>query len=625
MVTRSDSRTHILSAGFTDRGKERDDNQDAWASLHISYRMASRNDESQAVPVVVAIVADGMGGEHGGKVAADLAVTVIGEQLSRNASRPVLDHLEDALRSANDAIYDRAMKDPLLANMGTTVAVAVVVGERLYVAHVGDSRVYLVRNDRIHLLTEDHTLVQQGVAAGHLTVQQASKHPNRHLLSRYLGQAKHIDVDLEAVLPRRGNWEGAPQKSTSLRLRGDDIVLVCSDGLTDKPTASDLLNIITKYRRDLPRASRELIKLANDRDGSDNSTAVLVGIFEQTEEIPETPPYGERLMIRSWPLPRRFQFLDKRLLSTIVVLTILLIAFVAISSNRETVVAISRRVTGGETDTSDIRNRPTIGVMPLVAKTSDVQTTMPSSTTVPAPSAYREDVLPLEVTSTPVPELAVVSTPSTTPSHTAEPASPTVPPTPSVPPVPTTPRPVATWTPRVASPIASPAATATSPSVGGVVPTAVTEVVDDPVPSSVPSPSIVAPRQLSLVLRFPAPDEVTHDPLIRFRVTANGMLSGERVELLMGQEPSLTSANAVPVQWVLNGSEWEATLDNPFLGYGVYYWTVAIMGVDGVVVSEMPPARKLSWNAPLPDEPDIPPTEVPELPATKEPVLPPPP
>jgi PPM family protein phosphatase len=230
-------------------------------------RLRSGNEDSHLRGRTVFAVADGLGGHQGGEVASAMAVEPLAA-LDGHAfadAREAAEALAEAIREANLAILRRARSDPELWGMGTTVTAAAVAGDRvLQLAHVGDSRAYLLRAGApLRQLTTDHTVVQEAVARGLLTRQQAAVHPQRGVVTRAVGLDPQVPVDLPEPL----------------ELEPGDQVLLCTDGLTevvdDEPIAAVLAS-----QADGDDACSALIAAANQGGGPDNVTVVLLRVAD---------------------------------------------------------------------------------------------------------------------------------------------------------------------------------------------------------------------------------------------------------------------------------------------------------------------------------------------------------
>jgi serine/threonine protein phosphatase PrpC len=247
----------ITSCGMTDVGMKRTNNEDAYLI----------NDELNLF-----VVCDGMGGHVGGELASSIAVNTVEEVLSNIEADPAADLPDDpieatrekiryAVRLAGKRIYEKAVAEPEFKGMGTTVLVLLVEGGNAFVAHVGDSRAYVVRDDLIEQLTEDHSLVNEKIRAGVLTPEEAKTHKLRNIITRSLGYQEDVDVDIQVRAIRR-----------------NDTFLLCSDGLSNLVETGEIGEAV---RSASPQgAARALIELACSRGGDDNITAVISRVEE---------------------------------------------------------------------------------------------------------------------------------------------------------------------------------------------------------------------------------------------------------------------------------------------------------------------------------------------------------
>jgi protein phosphatase len=233
---------------------------------------------------VIGLVADGMGGAVAGEEASRLTVEAVqadflgeargSETLRELDEDEIATKLRNAVRRANHAVIQRAIEHPEYQGMGTTITLAFVRDRRVVVAHVGDSRAYLVdaREGWINQITDDHSFVEALVVSGHITAEQAAAHPMRNVLYRALGQVEDTEPDIY----KRNLSEG-------------DRLILCSDGLTRHVTQTDLHEIASET--DDPDAIAErLVSLANERGGEDNISAVVI-LLERAENVEtEDPP-----------------------------------------------------------------------------------------------------------------------------------------------------------------------------------------------------------------------------------------------------------------------------------------------------------------------------------------------
>lgn len=254
--------SRIRTVGFasaTDRGAVRTENQDA----------AGKFPDGPFDPSYpggqLFIVADGMGGHNAGREASELAVKTIGDTFLASApSDDPGESLRHALHAANVRIHDQGLSDPAFRGMGTTCTALLLKGNRSFIAHVGDSRAYVVRKSGITQLTEDHTRVGELVRAGVITSAQARLHPERSLLNRALGARPAVTIDI---------LEGPP-------LTQPCTFVLCSDGLYTHVDDEEILSAVTS--RQPEEAARGLTELAIQRGGLDNITVFVVRVsFEQ--------------------------------------------------------------------------------------------------------------------------------------------------------------------------------------------------------------------------------------------------------------------------------------------------------------------------------------------------------
>jgi protein phosphatase len=238
----------VQMAGVCDTGITRDHNEDA---------IAIQEDDGRGY--YLAIVCDGMGGHNAGELASALAVATIDQYLETNfASKEPEELLEEAFSLANSRIDEAAATNPDAEGMGCTCVVVVGVRERLWVAHAGDSRAYKVSRGDVRQLTIDHTMVQELVANGLITNEQASVHPYRGRISRCLGHGKNKSD------PEINEFFIEPAEN----------ILLCSDGLSDVVKTEDISSLVGM--RDVRIACRRLVETANRAGGPDNISVVLM-------------------------------------------------------------------------------------------------------------------------------------------------------------------------------------------------------------------------------------------------------------------------------------------------------------------------------------------------------------
>ncbi len=220
------NRSSFTVGALTHPGMTGKNNEDRYAVSAFRLSPYSR------VPVLLAVLCDGIGGHRAGEIAAELAV----EQISRvvaasDGSRPV-ETLEQAVLSASEAISHHSARNPNLHGMGSTCACALIIRNRLYMTTVGDSRVYLLRGNTIQQLSTDHTWVQEALEEGTLEPEHIKGHPNQHVIRRYLGSPEPPEADFRVKQPGMES-EAGEEGNQGLVLREGDRVMLCSDGLTD--------------------------------------------------------------------------------------------------------------------------------------------------------------------------------------------------------------------------------------------------------------------------------------------------------------------------------------------------------------------------------------------------------
>jgi serine/threonine protein phosphatase PrpC len=259
---------HLETAGLSDPGSKGRLNEDTFeiASFTIS--------EEDDTPVVVGVVADGIGGHKAGEIASRIAVATIISAITESDGSDPLWMLKSALLEANHSITSEAESDDSRKGMGSTVACALVIDTALYIATLGDSRIYLIRDNSIRQLSIDHTWVQEALDIGVINSEEARSHPRRHLIRSYLGSSDPIQPDLRMYLEDKENEEQA-KANQGLPLIPGDRVVICTDGLTDLVADEEILEILQS------EGSREdhlqkMIDLSNLRGGHDNITAVML-------------------------------------------------------------------------------------------------------------------------------------------------------------------------------------------------------------------------------------------------------------------------------------------------------------------------------------------------------------
>ena len=233
----------------TDIGKAREINQD--------YYYIPTTDKLDLY-----ILADGMGGYNGGEVASKLAIDSVKKYIENNFEKEketkesILNLIKSAIEYANMIVYKKSKEVKELEGMGTTLDVCLIYNSRIYIGHVGDSRVYRIRKEFMRRLTKDHSYVQTLVDDGTITKEEAYSHPKKNMLTKALGCVETVEPDVYT--------------KTFIK---DDIILMCSDGLTNMIREENIYEII---KQDKENAIENLVKQANDNGGLDNITVVII-------------------------------------------------------------------------------------------------------------------------------------------------------------------------------------------------------------------------------------------------------------------------------------------------------------------------------------------------------------
>jgi protein phosphatase len=220
---------------------------------------------------IVMMVSDGMGGAAGGEVASRLAVTTARDSLKFKdlpAADQFLSRLSEALQKANQAIIDHAIKHPYMHGMGATATLAGILGNRVFVAQIGDSRAYLIRRDEIQLITKDQSFVNQLLEAGKITEEEAEIHPRRNIILQALGNQGELKIALTSAEVYRG-----------------DYLLLCSDGLSGMIRKEEMPAVIHSSV-DITDTCNRFVQLANQRGGYDNITVVLAHFSGEAFSLP---------------------------------------------------------------------------------------------------------------------------------------------------------------------------------------------------------------------------------------------------------------------------------------------------------------------------------------------------
>ena len=282
------SHTPLHVAAVTHPGMGGKSNEDRFGVS--SYRVG----EKDATRSVFAIVSDGIGGHSAGEVAAEMAVETISHMVAQSDARQPLKILDNAIQVTSDAIASKAKDSTQRLGMGTTCACAWIIGNRLFTASVGDSRIYLLRSGNLMQLTIDHTWVQEAVERGILDPHDVRSHPNVHVLRRCLGSPKtpHADIRLRLA---SDETDTESRSNQGLPLLPGDLILICTDGLTDMVESYEIGPAVRGM--DLKSGAQALVDLACARNGKDNITVVMLLVPLGSE-----PPKKKKSKFWQWAL-----------------------------------------------------------------------------------------------------------------------------------------------------------------------------------------------------------------------------------------------------------------------------------------------------------------------------------
>lgn len=238
------------SVAITDIGKHREVNQD----------FVYRTDNSVGILPNLYIVADGMGGHKAGDFASRFCVGEFEKEIKNTAGRTVIGAMESAIRHTNEELLKVAVTNPDYEGMGTTFVAATVTERAVFIANIGDSRMYLLsKNGDFLQITEDHSLVGEMLRDGKLDPEEAKHHPKKNVITRALGAAEHVTPDFFEIEAEEG-----------------DYLLLCSDGLTNMVDDEAIRSILLKQGQTLEERAKSLIDAANQQGGKDNISVVLI-------------------------------------------------------------------------------------------------------------------------------------------------------------------------------------------------------------------------------------------------------------------------------------------------------------------------------------------------------------
>ncbi len=205
------------------------------------------------------IVADGLGGHNAGDYASRTCIDCVVEKIKESSRKTPVGCMEEAISYANGQIYRMAQEHIELEGMGTTFVGATLAGSSLYVANIGDSRLYIIDDKEIRQITEDHSLVEAMIRNGEIERREARFHPNKNIITRAIGTSRQVEPDFFEVEVKPGN-----------------LALLCSDGLSNMMEDEDMMYIIRRYNGDIEAAGKKLVEKANECGGRDNISLILI-------------------------------------------------------------------------------------------------------------------------------------------------------------------------------------------------------------------------------------------------------------------------------------------------------------------------------------------------------------
>lgn len=248
-------RPGMEAAGLTDVGCHRENNEDNYAYWEpqddAAFQRLGR----------LAVVADGMGGAEGGQHASRIAVEAVSQMYPGSPEADPQQRLLESFREANHRVQQEARAKPMLHGMGTTLTACAIVGNSLYFASIGDSRLFLIRDGEARQLSRDHSLVARLIESGTIRPEDAETHPQKHVLTAAIGVAEDLQPDMP---------------SAPIELRSSDVLILCTDGLWGQMTPAEIAEVASKSAP--KNACKSLVQLAKDRGGPDNITVQVLRV-----------------------------------------------------------------------------------------------------------------------------------------------------------------------------------------------------------------------------------------------------------------------------------------------------------------------------------------------------------
>ena len=233
---------------------------------HIGLKRLNNEDAAGIVEIdkgLLSVVCDGLGGSKAGDIASKTAVESIIDSFSSSDTNDYIEKIRSAVMHANKTIFDRAINNSLLSGMATTVEVLFLKDYTAYWAHIGDSRIYILKNRKLKPLTKDHSLVQRLVDEGYLTLKEAENHPNKNIIMRALGDNLNVEIDLSKM---------------KISPEDENLFFICSDGITTVMNNAEIEMILSSNPDNLQAIENEIAAVVTQRGAPDNYTFILIKV-----------------------------------------------------------------------------------------------------------------------------------------------------------------------------------------------------------------------------------------------------------------------------------------------------------------------------------------------------------
>jgi protein phosphatase len=399
-IQMSDAIDPHIDIGFLSHpGEKREINEDSFGIS--AYQLGK-----ELTPVVLAVVADGIGGHQAGEVASQLTVDTIMNSLTKEDAQEPLHQLRKAVKSAGAIVAETALRSSEFFGMGSTVAIAWVINKKLYTTHVGDSRIYLLRNNNLIQVSTDHTWVQEAIKHEIIRPEEARNHPRAHVLHQALGSQEPPEPDFRLRLTTN-ETDTQSENNQGLKLICGDKILLCSDGLTDLVEDHEIQTALIEQGPE--DGVQSLVSLARARGGHDNITAIILGVPQD------------------WPKeglasPQRKNTLRFLIIALIGAFILIVLAFITwfvvlpIFKGDEPTPTPSTEISTPVPDSLQESAPSPFQTMDEITSPTITTTPLPTDTASPVPTINEPTLTPSTEASTPVPQTPQQSTPSPSPT-----------------------------------------------------------------------------------------------------------------------------------------------------------------------------------------------------------------